>query len=144
MIQYHITVMCVKNCLKSPLLPIFRNIQGPAVPPIPGTDPGSRRPCVQIITSDLRFLKCQFASQPEPGYQQSFVQINVKIENKELGKDIYVYLIIFTKKSKTTCPMNCVIESNANSPSVLVGSVLICICQRAQLLEVLYRCIMFH
>ena len=29
MIQYHITVMCVKNCLKSPLLPIVRNIQGP-------------------------------------------------------------------------------------------------------------------
>ena len=56
-----------------------------------------------------------------------------------MGKYIYVYLIIFTEKSKTTCPINCVIESNANSPSVLVGSVLICICQRAQLLEVLYR-----
>ena len=45
MIQYHIAVMCVKNCLKSPLLPIVRNIQGPAVPPISGAVPGSRRPC---------------------------------------------------------------------------------------------------
>ena len=42
-----------------------------------------------------------------------------------MGKDIYVYLIIFTKKSKTTCPINCVIESYANSPSVLIGSVFV-------------------
>ena len=64
-----------------------------------------------------------------------------------MGKDIYVYLIIFTKKSKTTCPINCVIKSYANSPLVLVGSVFVFVnanCQRAQLLEVLYRCIMFH
>ena len=57
MIQYHITEMCVKNGLKSSLLPIVRNIQWPAVPPIPWAHPGSRRPCQPVLRGKFAGLK---------------------------------------------------------------------------------------